>query len=51
MLALTQGHLRRPILGVKVLEEMPFDILINNCRNQKFPVKWNPYRQGTVLFR
>ena len=38
MPALAQGNLRKPLPGVKVLEEMPFDIVLNNWKNQRFPV-------------
>jgi hypothetical protein len=38
MPALAQGNLRKPLPGVKVLEEMPFEIVFNNWRNQRFPV-------------
>jgi hypothetical protein len=38
MPALAQGNLRKPLPGVKVLEEMPSEIVINIWRSQRFPV-------------
>ncbi|KAN0079323.1 hypothetical protein V8E54_004537 [Elaphomyces granulatus] len=35
--ALAHCDLRKPINGVTVLEEMPYDILFKNWRNLKFP--------------
>ena len=35
--AMAHGEMRKPVNGVTVMDEMPFEIVYKNWRNQRFP--------------
>jgi hypothetical protein len=51
MPVLAQGNLRKPLPGVKVLEEMSFEIVVNNWKNQRFPVNALMEVKGFLIVR